>query len=727
MQGRLTILKNASGETVFPVTSSEAVISSDGATTLEQKINTVGDKTVILNQEVENAKSLMAQKINFTVDSTSNVEIPQIDEKLNSINNKYETVTSQLEHIETEKATKLEVDVERKRIDSFTNLAEGSTTGDAELIDGRIDIHANTFSNIGNSIREQNERLSNGLYIKDGALSANKMKFIIQDNENLLDNSILKLNKYINSSGVVSNNSNFIAIDNYIELDNTKTYKFKYYDQAYYAYYDEDKVFISFIQDNSLGDKERTLTIPENAKYIRISLKEEYFQSAKLQEGKISENSHLANEVKINGANIDDKTITLDKTDIFDTKIQYIRKSNIVSGKYYQHNSINQNTSVNASYYEPIRIYKDTTYHYAYLYAYFCTIVYDDGVIKALTDYTNNPSNTTPSLSGNFTAEKDGYIYISFNNLVSNKDYMFCNGELPSEYLEGVLELKLDNIELKTTANKNTTVTIKQDGTGDYTSLRECFESIKPSENNLYTVEIYKGTYNINSYYTSEEWSNEGFVGLFVPDYVTLKGVGNKTEIIIIASDTEYRTNLSTLNLRNTSSLINVTVIAEKLRYAVHDDFASNDNAYYKRYCKNCDFIGRDLRFWSVYGSGCKNGCDWEFIDCNFEFDGEVTGKYGFSNHNNIGWDREGFIKFDNCRFGGDGLRFGSLNTNANNINTQVKLIGCKMNELKLTEENAVVSGAGILFTVTGYGNKITKTTISNTDGKDYSGNIDLI
>ena len=97
MQGKLTVLKNTSGETVFPVTSSEAVMSSDGTTTLEQKINTVSDKTVILNQEVENAKSLMAQKINFTVDSTSNVEIPQIDEKLNSINNKYETVASQLE------------------------------------------------------------------------------------------------------------------------------------------------------------------------------------------------------------------------------------------------------------------------------------------------------------------------------------------------------------------------------------------------------------------------------------------------------------------------------------------------------------------------------------------------------------------------------------------------------------------------------------------------------
>lgn len=41
------------------------------------------------------------------------------------------------------------------RMDSFTNLAEGSTTGDAELIDGRVGDDGVTYNNIGTAIRTQ--------------------------------------------------------------------------------------------------------------------------------------------------------------------------------------------------------------------------------------------------------------------------------------------------------------------------------------------------------------------------------------------------------------------------------------------------------------------------------------------------------------------------------------------------------------------------------------------
>jgi hypothetical protein len=59
---------------------------------------------------------------------------------------------------------------------------------------------------------------------------------------------------------------------------------------------------------------------------------------------------------------------------------------------------------------------------------------------------------------------------------------------------------------------------------------------------------------------------------------------------------------------------------------------------------------------------------------------------------------------------------------------TNVTMRGCKCpGALHLMEENASLYGAGILFKVTGYGNSFGSTQITNTDGLDYSGNIDLI
>ena len=49
------------------------------------------------------------------------------------------------------------------RMDSFTNLAEGSTTGDAELIDGRVGADGVTYTNIGGAIRSQVSDLKSDL------------------------------------------------------------------------------------------------------------------------------------------------------------------------------------------------------------------------------------------------------------------------------------------------------------------------------------------------------------------------------------------------------------------------------------------------------------------------------------------------------------------------------------------------------------------------------------
>ena len=91
------------------------------------------------------------------------------------VESKIKEHSSQLE----EKAQKVELEVEKKRIDSFTSLAQGSTTGDAELIDGRIGAEGEKYSNIGGAIREQVGVLKNVLEVKNNPNLLNPIACIL--------------------------------------------------------------------------------------------------------------------------------------------------------------------------------------------------------------------------------------------------------------------------------------------------------------------------------------------------------------------------------------------------------------------------------------------------------------------------------------------------------------------------------------------------------------------
>ena len=75
-------------------------------------------------------------------------------------------IKSSLDSIETQKANKSDLETLEVRMNNFTSLPNGSTTGDAELIDARVGTQGEIYDNIGEAIRRQTNILNNNEYWK---------------------------------------------------------------------------------------------------------------------------------------------------------------------------------------------------------------------------------------------------------------------------------------------------------------------------------------------------------------------------------------------------------------------------------------------------------------------------------------------------------------------------------------------------------------------------------
>lgn len=123
------------------------------------------EKFPIVEKEIQDwtsltaeAKAFVEQIKDFTlegfVENKMGEELANLETnyatRLTGLEQKDNQLTAQL----AQKANLTALNIEKARIDSFTTLAAGSTTGDAELIDGRVGADGITYANIGGAIRE---------------------------------------------------------------------------------------------------------------------------------------------------------------------------------------------------------------------------------------------------------------------------------------------------------------------------------------------------------------------------------------------------------------------------------------------------------------------------------------------------------------------------------------------------------------------------------------------
>jgi hypothetical protein len=268
-------------------------------------------------------------------------------------------------------------------------------------------------------------------------------------------------------------------------------------------------------------------------------------------------------------------------------------------------------------------------------------------------------------------------------------------------------------------------VKIKADGTGDYTNLKNALADIGMSANsavNPYRIEVYPGRYNTLDGYTDEEigsavqsYTDLTFVGPKLLDGMSLVGIGSPSDIILYAEldtakwSSNVRGGISTLNMQGTGNLENVTVIGTHVRYAVHDDYGSQEGHRIKRVVRNCIFRGYDTAYipHTTYGGGMPvGGNDVTFIDCDFGENAIV--------HTNTKMKTAVNITLINCK--GHGFRIGD-NATTSEVSSIYRFDGCSLPWIRYASTGAtphiVITGAGsdhALF-------EVPSNVLYNTDG----------
>jgi hypothetical protein len=103
------------------------------------------------NSQIEDA--IESLNVGFTEELTNKVNNQDFDSELTAVYDKFEQVNESINEKVDKKATALEFETLHNRIDLFTSLPDGSTAGDAELLDIRNGYNGQIHASAGSAVR----------------------------------------------------------------------------------------------------------------------------------------------------------------------------------------------------------------------------------------------------------------------------------------------------------------------------------------------------------------------------------------------------------------------------------------------------------------------------------------------------------------------------------------------------------------------------------------------
>lgn len=641
-----------------------------------------------------------------------------------------------------------EVESDFNNLNAQFQTAVSAVTTDTEVTNLRVGDDNKIYTTAGEAVRKQFSDVKSAL----------NSTFDAYISKNLYHCTSYDVG-YRASTDTANGNTSYRAVNDYFPVEPNTTYTMSRFDKTtktYHSafnpilvYYDASKTYLGWEQVSG-----GSYTTPSTAYYIRVSLGVSAFDDYYLQIEKGS--AYTSYEPYYNYLMLKDTAngLTDEVQQISGRFINKVSK-NLFHVTSYEpgYRASSDTPTQNDSYiaindYLPVEGGEDYSfgwYNSAKIWiANFSPIITYYDADKTLLGYyqVSDGVQTMPSTAKYIRVSMVKSQYLGNNYFQIEKGQTSTSYEpyydlivLDSDYLD---TLYLDeHYEQSVTINN---IYVGSSASCDFAKVQDAIASIADnSETNHYNIYIEEGTYDLASDFTEEEISGDTFVGIVVPDYCSLIGVGDRNKVKLECRLSTPDVNIAALNFRNSASLENITVISEGCRYTIHDDNAAVSGVKgYKRRLKNCVIKGIDNYYNSVYGAGLRENADWEFENCIFdatEVDRVNGNGIAWFVHNNANFHYPCNIKFKNCRFlssldnGAVVLR--TISNNANDMITYVQFMGCKIGTgahgLYLREEDAATYGKGCLFRVSGYANVNDTYSINVTDGQDYSANVDLL